>query len=371
MYHRFFGMKAAILVVLLIFCLLTPLQVRAFSASASDEPKIELETPREIEEYLPSIETMTPTDVQNAFDFRFFSETGVKILAEAFPEAAKSFALLLGLLLVSAVLSMVKSTLSDGMLQTALNLASLAAMAAAVFSVTGTAFSFADGYIETLSSFMKSVAPTMAAFMAGSGKFTSASVISGVIYLALSLLETLMTEMLFPLVRLSLALAVVCSLFDIPGIAGIAPYIRKLISYIFAFVTISLSAVLLFQGMIAKSADSVALRGIKFAIGSFVPFVGGAVNEALTTVIGGLGTIKTATGVVGAVSVLLIAAVPVIRTLVYKFFLELLSLIATLLGLSGETRLLQETASYLGYTGAVMAITAVFFVLSLSMMMTA
>jgi stage III sporulation protein AE len=113
-----------------------------------------------------------------------------------------------------------------------------------------------------------------------------------------------------------------------------------------------------------------ALRGIRFAIGSFVPFVGGAVNEALSTVVGGLGSIRTATGAVGAVVVCILAAVPVIRILLHKMLLEFLSFCAGLLGLTGEMRLASEIASFFGYAAALMAITAVFFTLALSMMAT-
>ena len=71
---------------------------------------------------------------------------------------------------------------------------------------------------------------------------------------------------------------------------------------------------------------------------------------------------------VGAVIVCLITAVPVIRILVHKMFLELLSFIANLLSLHHEMRLMTEISSFLGYTGAIMAISSVFFLLSLSMM---
>ena len=129
-----------------------------------------------------------------------------------------------------------------------------------------------------------------------------------------------------------------------------------------------LSAVLAFQGIISKSADSLAIKGIKFAVGSFIPIVGSAVNEALSTIAGGIGAIKAATGVVGAVAVCLLAALPIIKLLLHKLFLELLSVCSGILGLGPEGKLISEMASFLGYTAAVMAISSVFFVLSLSLM---
>ena len=226
----------------------------------------------------------------------------------------------------------------------------------------------AEEFISAISSFMTTITPTMAGFMIARGEITSAAVISGVIFTAVSLLEKIVAEVLFPLIRLSLCMSLVTHLFGLPGVSGIAPSVKKMISYVFGFVTASLSAGLMFQRIIAKSTDSLAMRGIKFAVGQFVPFVGGAVNEALSTVIGGIGTIKAATGVTGAVAVCLIAAVPVIRMLLHKSFVEWISVFAGILGLSGEGKLMSEIASFLGYVAAIMAISAVFFILSLSMM---
>ncbi len=360
-------MKRRIVLVLMVLILFS---ITVSATEYADEPKIDVETPDALLEYLPDFNEMDVSHLQNSLDFNFFSEIGVKILADAVPDAARSFALILGLFLIAALLHALKNTLAVPTLQTAMELCSMTAMAGAVFSVTETIFGFAESYIERLSSFMESIAPVMAAFMAASGKFSSASVISGVIYLAVSLLERIAAGVLFPLIRLTLCLSLVSSVFGMQGVGGIAPYLRKIISYIFGFVTLCLSAVLMFQGMIAKSADNLALRGIRFAIGNFVPFVGGAVNEALSTVVGGLGTIKTATGITGAVIVAVLAAVPVIRILLHKMFLELLGFLGTLLGLNGETRLMSEISSFLGYTAAIMAITAVFFILTLSMMAT-
>ncbi len=336
---------------------------------SENESKIDVSLPEELLDYLPDgVDEFSASDVLKSFDFQFFSKVGLRILAEAAPEAAKSFALLLGLLILSATLGVVRRTVALPSLQVVMELVSMVCIASAVFSVTETAFGLAEGFVSTLSSFMRQITPTMTAFMVASGQISSAAVVSGVIFTAISLLESIVANILFPMIRLSLCLSLVTSIFGISGLSGIAPVIKKIISYVFGFVSLCLSAVLLFQNMIAKSTDSLTLRGIKFAVGQFVPFVGSAVNEALSTMMGGIGTIKAATGVIGAVAVCLIAAVPVIRILLHKMFLEWISICAGILGLGGEGKLMGEMASFLGYTAAVMAISAVFFILSLSLM---
>lgn len=334
-----------------------------------NEAEIDVPVPEILLDYLPA-ETgdFSPAEVLKTFDFGFFTKIGIRMIADSAPDAARSFALLLGLMLMAAVLGIFRRTVTAQGLQTVMELASMVCIASAVFAVTETAFALSESYISSLSSFMRRITPTMSAFMIASGQMTSAAVITGVIFTAVTLLETIVASVLFPMIRLSLCLSVVTTLFGVTGISGIAPMVKKMISYVFGFVALCLSAVLMFQGIIAKSADSLALRGIKFAVGQFVPFVGGAVNEALATLIGGVGKIKAATGVVGAVIVCLLAAMPVIRILLHKLFMELVSVCAGILGLSSESRLMSEVASFLGYMAATTAISSVFFVLSLSIM---
>ncbi len=357
-------MGMILLITALFFCF-------SVSVSAEDgtEERINVTVPDEIRDYLPSgAGAFTPSEVLETFDFGFFAKLGIRIIAESAPEAAKSFALLLGLMITASVLGAVRRTVTAAGLQTAMELAGMVCIASAVFAVTENVFSLAEGFVSSVAAFMRQIAPVMSGFMIASGEITSAAVVSGVIFSAVSLLETLVESVLFPMIRLSLCMSLVTSIFGITGISGIAPMLKKMISYVFGFITLCLSAVLMFQGMIAKSADSLAMRGIKFAVGQFIPFVGGAVNEALSTIIGGIGTIRAATGVVAAVAVLLIAAVPLIKILLQKMFLELVAVCAGILGLSGENRLMGEVASFLGYTAAVVAISGVFFILSISMM---
>lgn len=336
---------------------------------SENENKIDITVPREIEEYLP--EDLWDTDaseIYKAFDFNFFMKTGLKILAVAVPEATKSFAILLGLLIIAACLRALRDTITQSALKTVVELVGMLCICTAVFAVTENVFTLADSFITSLSSFMAVVTPTMTALMLAGGGVTSAAVMTGVVSSALSILELICSGVLFPLIRISLALSAVSSVFGHTGIGGVTPIIKKIIAYIFGFVTMCLSAVVAFQGILSKSADSLAMKGVKFAVGSFIPIVGGAVNEALSTIAGGIGVIRSATGVVGAIAVCLIAALPVIKILVHKMFLEILSACSAVLGLGSEGKLISDMASFLGYVAAIMAISAVFFILTLSLM---
>ena len=362
------GFAGVVLLALLLFFLCG---ATVCAADPADTERVNVTIPDGLRDYLPeNTENFAASEVLERFDFNFFTETFMRIVAEAAPDAARSFATLLGVLILCAVLGIVKRTVASSGLAISMDLVGMVCIASAVFAVTENAFGLAEEFVSGIAAFMKKITPTMSGFMIARGEITSAAVISGVIFTAVTVLEQTVARVLFPLIRLSLCMSVVSTVFGIPGISGLAPVIKKMITLVMGFVTTSLSAVLMFQRIIAKSTDSLAMRGIRFVVGQFVPFVGGAVNEALSTVMGGIGTIKAATGVVSAIVVCLIAAVPVVRTLLHKMFLEWIAVCAGILGLTGEGKLMGDVASYLGYMAAVMAISAVFFILALSMMAT-
>lgn len=345
------------------------LQMPLMATESAQNRRLELDVPREIAEYLPEdLFDMDVSEIYRSFDFGFFTETGIRILASAVPEATKSFSLLLGLLILAAVLHAFGDAISSSALRMTLTLVRMLCLCGAVFSVTETVFTLSETFLETVTAFLSAVTPTMTALMLASGNVTSAAVMSGVITTAVTALGQINSGVIFPLIRISLSVSVVTSVFGMTGVGGVSPLMKKLITYVFGFVTFCLSAVLTFQGIVTKSADSLAIKGVKFAVGSFIPLVGNAVNEALSTIAGGIGAIKAATGVVCAVSVLLLSALPIVKILMHKLFLELSGVAASVLGLDSESKLITEMASFLGYLAAAMTISAVFLILSLSLM---
>ena len=165
-------------IVLLVFVMLFLFGSSVFA----QEENVNITVPDALRDYLPeNLENFRAQDVLEQFDFHFFSKMGMKIMTEAAPEAAKFFAMLLGVLLLCAVLGAIKRTVTASGLQVAVDLVSMVCVASAVFAVTEGVFSLAEEFISSISSFMSTITPTMAGFMIARGEITSAAVISGVI----------------------------------------------------------------------------------------------------------------------------------------------------------------------------------------------
>ena len=108
-----------------------------------------------------------------------------------------------------------------------------------------------------------------------------------------------------------------------PAFSRIARSVKTLFTWMLGIVTLLLGATFALQSTISASADSIAMRGAKYAVSSAIPIVGGAVSGALGLVSGG---IAYARGIVGggAIAVLLSLVIsPLVTLLAYRFCLKL------------------------------------------------
>ena len=121
-----------------------------------------------------------------------------------------------------------------------------------------------------------------------------------------------------------------------------------------------------FQSIVARSADSVLFKGVKFALSNIIPVVGSAVGEALTAVTGSISVLKSAMGTIGAVAILLIFLYPFCTLWANKVAFELLSSTAGVLGLSREGKFLSEMSSVTGLMMAVISSSTVFFIIAMA-----
>ena len=325
--------------------------------------------PEEIREYIPSdLFTSTATGLSDKLNIGFFLQAVGKMLSSAFPQAVKSFAFLLGILVISSVLGALGDSIASSSVKSVFSYISSVCICAAIYEATGSLFSMTKDFIMGISGVRTKVLPVMTALLYASGKVTTAAVSGGIITAALAILENICSGVLFPLIQMCFAISAGTTMCGNSGLSGITATVKKTVTYILSFIMLLLSVTLAFQNIITRSADSLALKGVKFAVGSFIPIVGSAINEALTAITGSIGTIRSVVGIAGSAAVCLMTISPIICMLINKSLIELSSSFAAMLGLDKESRFLSDTAGIVGFFVSLSAVTGVFFIFALAVL---
>ncbi len=298
-------------------------------------------------------------------------ENIVNILIDLFFKEVKdclpAFALLLGTVIISAVLHTVSSSFSGG-LGSAID---LCARLCTYSLISGTAISSVLALSKYFSSLFSAVAaflPLSATLYAMGGNLTLAATSSAGISVILTVCQFICTYTVIPVFCVCLCLSMT-SVFDGAfSFAGnaISGNIKKWYNVALGLVMTLLTTSLAAQTIVASRADGVAMRGLKFAAGSFIPISGGAVSSTLGTLVSSVGLIRGSVGVVGIVALILMLLPTLLGLAVRRLIYGIAEICAGLLSATGEQKLLCEIGGLYGYLEGVAVLCSAVFIIALA-----
>ena len=151
-------------------------------------------------------------------------------------------------------------------------------------------------------------------------------------------------------------------------LSPLAEQIKRWYTSLLGLVMFLLSLALSTQSVLAGQADTLGMRGIKYAVGNAIPVVGGAVAGTLSAVGAGMGLLRGVCGVAGILLVALLLLPALVELLLLRATLRLASTVASMLACDGEAKLLGDMASLYGYLAAAVSVCSVTFVLALGLL---
>ncbi|MBR1969702.1 MAG: stage III sporulation protein AE [Clostridia bacterium] len=202
-----------------------------------------------------------------------------------------------------------------------------------IATIAITAFQRASEYVyETLTDItvlMQGVVPSMAVLCAGSGQAAMGTMAHPVIFFICSAVTMIIKNVVTPLAILRAATALLCGINQNSGLNEFSELFGKIHKTILALSMTLFAGVLGLSRFAASSFDSLAARGIKFAVASTVPVVGGSLSEALSSVAGSALLLKNAVGITGIIMLFAMFAVPMIKLAALSFLYKISSAIAS------------------------------------------
>ena len=269
-------------------------------------------------------------------------------------ELLPMLAAIAGVLVLSAILRTISEHFSGGMGQ-AFSFCSVTVLALLLLRQSLSGISRLRAWFEMLHTLSGSMLPMMGTLYALGGNVSAAAANHAVMSVFLSVSQMLCTRAVLPVAGASLLLAL-CDAFT--GRAVLKPLgnlIKRTFTLGLSFLMLLLSFLLGLQTTLAAGSDTLALRTVRFAAGSFLPVVGGSVSEAMKTVAGSIGYLRTLAGT-GGILVLFLFFLPTFLTVLTTRVVFLLGgALAELLEAKSEGRVLSELASVYGFFLAVIA----------------
>lgn len=263
---------------------------------------------------------------------RMLSGTG-EILDGILPSMLPLFSMLL---IISAVEMSIEITPESGLKKPFRLLAALTS-SVLLFGITERIMTGAAVYLDRICGVMNLLTPVMEGLYLAGGNLTQKTVTTEAVMLAVTLVGNFSGKLLAPLTNLLYTLSCMGGVCPDVKISGFTGGLRKTIMRLWQFGTLLFSFLLSVQTILAKSADSLAAKTARFAIGSFIPVAGGVIAEAFSTLKEGISVLKNAAGIGGIVVLLLIMIPGILPLILYKCALSIAETAAEMLNL-GEMR---------------------------------
>lgn len=289
-------------------------------------------------------------------------------LQNVLPSALRLLRTVLGIILLSAVFHALGDGVAASPLIPVLDMVFVLAVGSALLTEVSGLIETGGAYIAGLTRLVNGVTPIAAVLCVAKGQIQQSMVIRTALMLLYTLFQNVNAVLLVPPVRLLFGLGIAGSLGGPIHLEAVARQIRQWLGWGMGFFTMLLSLIFGMQTVMARSADSASMRAVQYAVGNFIPMVGGTLSGALSTALESIRTIRSVCGSICAAAVLFLILPVVLELLVHRAVLGICRMTAELFGCEREGHLLGEIYGMLGYLLALTAITSFLFLFVLALL---
>lgn len=193
--------------------------------------------------------------------------------------------------------------------------------------------------------FMLGFVPVLSGIMAVSGQPVTASTYSMFLFTAAELVSQIASTTVVPLLCIFLAFCIVAAVSPQLNLTGAAKMIKSCATWILGFIITIFVALLGVQTIVSTGADSVAMKAGKFLIGSFVPIVGGALSDAVTSVGGCISLLKNVVGGFGIIAAVIIFLPVLLESAIWYLTLNIAAAVSDIFDLKPVSEVLKASAT--------------------------
>lgn len=266
--------------------------------------------------------------------------------------------------LIAVLVGLIKGTAAAENFSEPLNTVIGCAVAITVFASSAGVISQGVSAVKATSDFMLALIPVLAGIITAAGNPTLALTYGSFAMAAAQAAAQTAGNVIMPLCGAFSAFGVSASLSPELKLTKLAEMIKKLAIGVLSFAAAAFSAVLGLKSLLAGSADTLTSKGIKLALSSAVPIVGGALSDAYSSIIGSVALLKSTVGVFGVIAVVLMDLPVILQLTARILLLKLLGVLSSSMGDDASCEVLETLSSALTVINAAIIFTAALFIIS-------
>lgn len=295
------------------------------------------------------------------------TELGKGVVSLVFKEVGSVLKLAISMVVIAILCTFLKN-LQDAFSTKSISQIAFYACYAVLVMVLSKSFlisiSVAKDVIYGIADFMGAILPILVTMIGLSGGITQAATIDPIVMGAVVLIPKIYTTLIIPLIMIGFVLQFANNLSEEHKIDNLCKMAKQATIWIQGIIITSFIALLTIRGITSNTIDAVALKTTKFAIDNFIPIVGKAFSDAITSVAGYSLLIKNAISGIGLIVIVLMILYPVVKIVLMTFIYKLTSSLVEPISDKRITSTIAATGdSLVLLLSSVLSVSLMFFVL--------
>ena len=291
-----------------------------------------------------------------------FMELMTNTLLAFHPELKEAVRICSVIIVVTMVLTFI--SILGGSTSETVSIAGTAAISAVMLQPTHSMVSLAADTVTEILEYGKLLCPVMTAALAAQGGITTSSALYAGTTVFITILGTVMSQFLVPMIYFFLAFALAGCAFGDEMLKKVTGLIKSLLTWLMKTSMVIFTTYLSITGVVSGTTDLAALKTAKVTISSVVPVVGGILSDSSEAVLVSMGIVKNTAGIYGILAVLTVFAGPFLKTGVYYMLLKLTEAVCAVFADKRLSTVTESFAAAMGFLAGLMAVGCVLVIIS-------
>lgn len=228
------------------------------------------------------------------------------------------------------------------------------------------AVNIARDAINDMVIFIQALLPTLITLLLAMGGFASSALFQPLILGAISVISTLMKDMLLPLIFLSAIIGIISKISYQIQISKLSGLLRQISMALLGITLTIFIGIISIQGVTAAKVDGITIKTAKFAVDKFIPIIGKFLSDAMDTVVGCSMLLKNAIGVIGLIALFIICIMPIIKITSILFIFKVTGAIIEPISSNKIVDCLHEISTSLIYILSIVSAVGIMFFIAIT-----
>lgn len=254
------------------------------------------------------------------------AKIGKAVVSLLFKEVRSVLKLAISMIVIAVLCSFLKN-LQDAFESKGVSQVAFYACYAVLIMILSKSFlisiSVAKDVIYDIANFMTALLPVLVTMIGLAGGIVSAATIDPIVMASVIIIPRIYTTIIIPLILISFVLQFANNLSEEHKIGNLCKMVKQWTIWLQGIVITSFIALLTIRGITSSTIDAVTLKTTKFAVDNFIPIVGKAFSDAITSVAGYSLIIKNAISGIGLFIIVLIIIYPIIKLVLMSFIYKI------------------------------------------------